>query len=198
MADSLTRLSPLAGFAQRFAQLPESVGVQEEPFVAMVDLWVDAAGPGAASAAAVLGVPLPTTASTTSVGPDATAIWFGPNEWLVTSTGVAAEALESQLRDAVSGHGGAAVDVSAQRTTLRLRGNHARDVLATGCSIDLHPRVFAQGAAVQTMLGQAAVVLIPLSDNGTDYRILVRSSFARHLAEWLIDGAEEFGIDWPR
>ena len=46
------------------------------------------------------------------------------------------------------------------------------------------------------MLGQAAVVLIPLSDNGSDYRILVRSSFARYLAEWLVDGAEEFGVDW--
>ncbi|HEY6575491.1 MAG TPA: sarcosine oxidase subunit gamma, partial [Mycobacterium sp.] len=54
-------------------------------------------------------------------------------------------------------------------------------------------KVFGSGAAVQTILGQAAVVLIPLSDNGTDYRILVRSSFARHLAEWLIDAAEEFG-----
>jgi heterotetrameric sarcosine oxidase gamma subunit len=34
------------------------------------------------------------------------------------------------------------VDVSAQRTTLRLRGEHARDLLAGGCSLDLHPRVF--------------------------------------------------------
>jgi sarcosine oxidase, subunit gamma len=199
MADSLTRQSPLQGFAQRFAQLPESAGVEEEPFVAVVDLWVDPSGPGSVAAAAILGVDaLPTTASTTAVGRGTTVIWFGPDEWLVTSTDLAAETLESQLRDAVIEHGGAAVDVSAQRTTLRLRGEHARDVLAKGCSIDLHPTVFGPGAAVQTMLGQAAVVLMPLSDNGTDYRILVRSSFARHLAEWLIDGAEEFGVDWPR
>ena len=86
--------------------------------------------------------------------------------------------------------------MSAQRTTLRLRGAHARDVLAKGCSVDLHPRVFASGAAVQTMLGQAAVVLMSLGGDGTDYRILVRSSFARYLAEWLFDGAQEFGVDW--
>jgi sarcosine oxidase, subunit gamma len=97
----------------------------------------------------------------------------------------------------VTAHGGAAVDVSAQRTTLRLRGDRARDVLAKGCSLDLHPRVFATGTAAQTMLGQAAAVLIPLSDEGTDYRILVRSSFAGYLAEWLIDAAEEFGIPTP-
>jgi sarcosine oxidase subunit gamma len=199
VADSLTRRSPLQGFAQRFALLPESAGVAEEPFVAMVDLWVDPPGPGAIEAAEALGVgALPTTASTTATGADTTVIWFGPAEWLVTSTGLAPEELESRLRGAVVEHGGAAVDVSAQRTTLRLRGASARDVLAKGCSIDLHPAVFGPGAAVQTMLGQAAVVLMPLSDNGTDYRILVRSSFARYLAEWLIDGAEEFGVDWPR
>ena len=123
-------------------------------------------------------------------------IWFGPQEWLVTSRDRTGEALEAQLREAITDHGGAAVDVSAQRTTVRLRGAHARDVLAKGCSLDLHPTVFGPGAAAQTMLGLAAVVLIPLSDNGTDYRILVRSSFAGYLAAWLLDAAEEFGVDW--
>ncbi|GAB7067184.1 sarcosine oxidase subunit gamma [Mycobacterium hodleri] len=199
MADSLIRHSPLEGFAPRFAHMPESGAAQEEPFVAMVDLWVDPSSPGASAAARALGVTaLPDTASTTATAADTTVIWFGPDEWLVTSTTKAPEELESRLRDAVVEHGGAAVDVSAQRTTVRLRGAHARDVLAKGCSIDLHPSVFGPGTAVQTMLGQAAVVLMPLSDNGTDYRILVRSSFARYLAEWLIDGAEEFGVDWSR
>jgi sarcosine oxidase, subunit gamma len=92
----------------------------------------------------------------------------------------------------VSAHGGAAVDVSAQRTTIRLRGTHARDVLAKGCSIDLHPREFRPGEAVQTILGQAAVVLVALSEDATDYRILVRSSFAQYLAAWLLDAAGEF------
>jgi sarcosine oxidase, subunit gamma len=65
-------------------------------------------------------------------------------------------------------------------------------VIAKGCSIDVHPKVFGPGAAAQTTLGQAAVVLIALSDDGSDYRTLVRSSSA-HLAEWLIDAVEEFG-----
>ena len=125
-----------------------------------------------------------------------TAIWLGPEEWLVTSERRDGEGLESTLRDAMSEHGGAAVDVSAQRTTLRLRGTRARDVIAKGCSLDSHPAVFGPGAAAQTVLGQAGVVLIPLSDNGTDYRLIVRSSFARYLADWLIDAAEEFGVDW--
>lgn len=199
MADTLTRRSPLKGWESRFAVLPASTNISEEPFVAMVDLWVEPTGPGVTACAEVLGVPaLPTTPSTSVEGPDATVTWFGPQEWLVTSTSQAAEALEAQLREVTTEHGGAAVDVSAQRTTVRLCGAHARDVLAKGCSLDLHPAVFGPGAAAQTMLGLAAVVLIPLDDKGTDYRILVRSSFAGYLADWLIDAAEEFGVDWSQ
>lgn len=197
MADTLYRQSPLQDWQSRFAELPPSAQLAEEPFVTMVDLWVDPNGAGATAAAGALGADaLPTTPSTAVDGSDTTVIWFGPDEWLVTSTGRAGEDLEAQLRDAVAEHDGAAVDVSAQRTTLRLRGEHARDVLAKGCSLDLHPSAFGPGAAAQTMLGLAAVVLIPLADNGTDYRILVRSSFARYLAEWLVDAAEEYAITW--
>jgi len=195
MADTLIRRSPLQDWESRLAALPESTNIREEPFVAMVDLWVDPTGPGGAAAAEVLGIALPTTPSTLVEGSDITGIWFGPQESLVTSTAGTGAALETQLREVIAEHGGAAVDVSAQRTTVRLRGAHARDVLAKGCALDLHPAVFGPGAAAQTMLGQAAVVLIPMDAGGTDYRILVRSSFAGYLADWLIDAAEEFGVD---
>lgn len=197
MADTLTRRSPLQDWHSRFAELPESVHIAEEPCTAMVDLWVDPSGAGGAAAAEVLGVAgLPTTPSTLVNGPDSTVIWLGPDEWLVTSSERAGEDLEAQLRAAVANHDGAAVDVSAQRTTLRLRGAHARDVLAKGCSLDLHPSVFGPGAAAQTVLGLAGAVLIPVDDSGTDYRFLVRSSFARYLAAWLVDAAQEYAVAW--
>jgi sarcosine oxidase, subunit gamma len=194
MAETLTRRSPLQERSARFAATSLAASLTEEPFVTMVDLWVDPAGAGGAEAARLLGLAaLPTTPGSCVTGPDSTVAWFGPQEWLVTSTQRGGEALETQLHEAVAAAGGAAVDVSAQRTTVRLRGAHARDVLAKGCSLDLHPRVFGLGAAAQTMLALAAVVLIPLDDNGTDYRIIVRSSFAGYLADWLLDAAEEFG-----
>ena len=193
MADTLIRRSPLQDWASQFSSRPDAVAISEEPFAAMVDLWVDPSTAAGAAAADVLGIgELPTTASTVISGPGVDAIWFGPQEWLITSADEGGEDLEARLRAAIADHGGAAVDVSAQRTTLRLRGAHARDVLAKGCSLDLHPTAFRQGAAAQTMLGLAAVVLIPLDDNGSDYRILVRSSFAGYLAAWLMDATEEF------
>ncbi|MFC4115736.1 2Fe-2S iron-sulfur cluster-binding protein [Nonomuraea zeae] len=75
------------------------------------------------------------------------------------------------------------VDVSGQRTILELSGPSAGDVLITGCPIDLHPSVFPGHA--QTLLGKTSVLLE--RRDGDAYRIYVRSSFTRYLAEWLID-----------
>ena len=83
-------------------------------------------------------------------------------------------------------------NVSAQRIALRLTGERVRDVLAKGCAIDLHPRVFGRGRSAQTRLGLAGVVLLALTDTGDDYLVLVRSSFAGYLADWLLDAALEF------
>ena len=57
---------------------------------------------------------------------------------------------------------------------------------------DLVDRLQLVDAAASASCALAAVVLIPLDDKGTDYRIIVRSSFAGYLADWLIDAAEEF------
>ena len=194
MADTLERTSPLQPWAERFAALPNSVAIVVEPFVTMVDLRVDPSGSGAQAAADMLGVALPTTASTYAKNDDTTVIWQGPNEWLVTGTALAGPELEARLREAVAAHGGAAVDVSGQRTTLRLSGSHSRDVLAKGCALDLHPQAFGERSAAETMLGQAGVTLLAVNGSGDDYRILVRSSFARYLADWLLDAAEEYTL----
>nr|WP_246063867.1 sarcosine oxidase subunit gamma family protein [Nonomuraea longispora] len=78
------------------------------------------------------------------------------------------------------------VDVSGQRTVLELAGPAAYDVLITGCPIDLDPSVFPGHA--QTLLARTSVILERLPPE--TYRIYVRSSFAKYLAEWLIDALE--------
>jgi sarcosine oxidase subunit gamma len=189
--EGLPRTAPLHFWSERFAALPDGVQIVAEPFVAMADLRVDPAGPAAAAVAEYLGVALPNTPSTWVEGDTARVIWLGPDEWLVANPFISPEDLEAGLRAAVS-DAGAVINVSAQRTTLRLRGAHVRDVLATGCAIDLHPRAFPAGSAAQTVLGQAGVVLLALDDTATHYQLLVRSSFARYLAAWLVDAAIEY------
>jgi sarcosine oxidase subunit gamma len=189
--EPLTRTAPLAAWGDDLGALPDGVQITPRPFVAMADVRLDPTGPAAVAVAEHLGVALPTAPSTSVESETATAIWLGPDEWLVTSPFRTPEELETGLREAVSGEG-SVVDVSAQRTTLRLRGEHVRDLLSGGCSVDLHPRVFGRGAAVQTTLGQAGVVLMALDDTATHYQVVVRTSFAGYLVSWLLDAATEY------
>ena len=182
---TLQRTHPLEAWSDAFAALPDSVGITVEPYVAMVD--VRPGDPGAWP-----GVDLPTVPNTWVPAYAGGAVWLGPDEWLLTSTAETPEELEARVRAAVVPLGGSAADVSAQRITLRLQGTRVRDVLAKGCAIDLHPRVFGAGRSAQTTLGQAGVVLLALGDAGDDYLVFVRSSFAGYLADWLLDAAVEF------
>ncbi|MGY1617373.1 sarcosine oxidase subunit gamma [Geodermatophilus sp. SYSU D00691] len=185
----LLRTHPLEAWSTAFAGLPATVRVTVEPFVATVDVRL---GTVSAEASTALGVDLPTVPNTWVPTGAGRVVWLGPDEWLLSSTTEEPEELERRVRAAVLPLGGSATDVSAQRIGLRLTGARARDVLAKGCAIDLHPRVFGRGRSAQTALGQAGVVLLALSDTGDDYALLVRSSFAGYLADWLLDAALEF------
>lgn len=157
---------------------------------------VRASTPAAVRAAAqALGVDLPVRPGTWAATEEGRVVWTGPDEWLVTAPATSSRAglaAETRLRAALAPHGGTAVDVSAQRVTLRLSGPHARAVLAKGCSIDVHPRSFGPGAAAQTTLGQAGVVLLSLGSTGDEFAVLVRTSFATYLTDWLTDASLEF------
>ena len=185
----LLRTHPLQAWSAAFERLSGTVSITAEPFVAMVDVRLGAVGPQAPARLGVSGRRSPTPGHRPA--PDGPSR-LSPDEWLLTSTTEAPEELEARVRAAIVPLGGAAADVSAQRIGLRLTGPRVRDVLAKGCSIDLHPRVFRRGSSAQTMLGMAGIILLALSDAGDDYVVLVRSSFAGYLADWLLDAALEF------
>lgn len=180
---------PLEAHAAEFiGQASAAFAVEPEPFVAMADVRV----PAGAAGPSLLGAGLPSDPNTWVPGDAGRIVWLGPDEWLVTSTAHTPAELERAVAAAVGPLGGAAVDVSAQRIGLRLTGSRVREVLAKGCSIDLHPRSFGRGRAAQTTLGLAGVILLALSDSGDEFGVLVRSSFAGYLADWLLDAAAEF------
>ena len=189
MADQLLRTHPLEAWAAAFAELPDTLRITPEPFVAMADVRVP---PAVADGFAVRGTPLPTAPGTWTPTVDGRLVWLGPDEWLLTSTGSAPELLEAELCEQLRAAGGTAVDVSAQRVLVRVSGPRARDVLVTGCSVDLHPRTFPPGSSAQTTLGQAGVVLLALAPD--DFAVLVRSSFAGYLAAWLLDASLEHTV----
>jgi|SRR4051812_37925445 sarcosine oxidase subunit gamma len=180
--------SPLAGVADRLARVTGPVAMAEAPFRTQLNLRLDPDGPAAAAVGKELGVALPTRPCTSARSGDLDVLWLAPDEWLVVGGPGTAGQLTARLRAATGVEHASVVDVSAQRTTLLLSGPRIRDLLATGCAIDLHPSAFAIGDCVQTVLAHTPVVLVR-RDAG--FWVLVRSSYAAHLAEWLLDASIE-------
>ena len=197
MASPVQPTHPLQARLQLLADLPEGVQVTADPYRTMTILRFAPGGAATEAVAAVLGVAPPTRPNTWVQGSAGIVIWLGPDEWLVVGDLDRLPRQEPELRAVVVPDGGAAVDVSGQRITLTLRGGHIRDVLAKGCPVDLHPRVFPSGSSAQTTLGQAGVVLLATKDPD-EFIVLVRQSFAGYLADWLLDAAQEFSsVDRP-
>ena len=119
----------------------------------------------------------PVEPNTVSTVAGKTVLWLGPDEWLVLGS-----------READHPQSAAAVDVSANRVILELTGGDAMDVLAQGCSLDLHPSVFASGSCAQTLLARAQVILVRRDE--TRFLVLVRPSFAPYLRAWIDDAIE--------
>ncbi|EOD63241.1 sarcosine oxidase subunit gamma [Amycolatopsis vancoresmycina] len=130
----------------------------------------------------LLGVPLPAPCTFTS-GNGVDVLWMGPDEYLV----LAGPGRQAELEAALARESDAVVDVSAQRNVVRLTGEHATDVLAHGCSIDLE--VSPPGTCVQTLFARTGIVLM-VRDEG--YTILVRQSFSDYFGAWLADASLEY------
>ncbi|MGW7054183.1 sarcosine oxidase subunit gamma [Streptomyces sp. NPDC054887] len=163
----------------------------ELPYLAQINLRLDPKGPAADSIGDLLGAPLPVKPDTVVRTGTLVILWLGPDEWLVVGPPDARDALREKLADALGPEHGSVVDVSAQRTTLLVGGPRARDLLAHGCRIDLHPGAFGPGQCAQTTLARTQVILVPRDGTRPGYWVLVRSSFAAYLAEWLMDAASE-------
>ena len=186
-------VSPLAAWADRLAALAPVLGAAEVPFRSQ--LTVRASDPSAIAAmGSVLGVALPSVPCTFSTGSgrfgDVEVLWLGPDEFLVVAAPDLRVTIEEVLRGALGTRRGSVVDTSAQRTTVVLQGPRVREVLAHGCSVDLHPASAPGGTCVQTLLARTGIVL---QVNGDDrFTVLVRSSFAEYLAAWLSDACAEY------
>lgn len=144
------------------------------------------------------GLGLPTTANTVATAGDLAALWLAPDEWLIVGPADAATAgreaaLAGTLRVALAGQHVAVTDVSEARTIIAVSGPRARDLLAKGTSIDLHPREFGPGRCAQTGLASTNVILRQIDDR-PGYEIHVLDSFADYLWSWLEGGSREYGV----
>jgi sarcosine oxidase subunit gamma len=165
--------------------------VAERPFLTQLTLRLRGAH---AEVGAALGVPLPEKSCTFTSGDGIDVLWMGPDEYLILATPAlsreSAGSLEAVVRAAIGDAPGAVCDVSAQRTAVTLGGSAVRDVLAHGCSIDLHPAASPPGTCVQTLLARTGIVLLVRESD--EFTVLVRQSFADYFAAWLTDASSEY------
>lgn len=198
MSEGIRRESPLAQFvaAERGAGRPGRVGVEltERPSLGHVNLRGDPTDRAFLNAVeGVLGFALPLKANTVAEGDEVTALWLGPDEWLLLTPPDREARVAQALRDALRGLFAAVTEVSGGQTVIRVRGDRARDVLSKGCSLDLHLRVFGPGRCAQTHVAKATVLIRPVDDSPS-FDLIVRRSFAEYLALWLGDAAQEYGV----
>jgi sarcosine oxidase subunit gamma len=187
--------SPLSHLPEAAASPDPAVPVslRELPFRGLVNLRLDPADDALRGAAeAVLGLALPREPNRAVDGAGRSVLWLGPDEFLIVTAPGAEAALADLLRQAVQGRRAAVTDVTDGRTIIEISGRHARDVLAKGCGLDLHPRVFGPGQCAQSGLAKARIALRQ-TDAAPTYQIFVERSHAEYLWLWLKDAAREYG-----
>ena len=123
-------------------------------------------------------------------GRDIAFIWTGPDQWLAQG----AQRKEPLLAEVFSGLA-SVVDQSHALTLLRVTGPRARDALAKGLTIDLHPSAFATGFAAATNVAHIGIVLWQLDDRPT-YEFAVPRSYALSFWHWLEASAIEYGLEF--
>jgi sarcosine oxidase subunit gamma len=141
------------------------------------------------------GIPLPLAPNRVAMASGLRVLWLGPDEWLVIAEGAAPDLLP-RLEHALARRRAALTDLSSSRAIIDISGPAARELIATGCGLDLHPRVFGPGCCAQTLFARVPVILDQL-DEAPHYRLLVRRSYARWLVDWMIDAAAGIDVD-PR
>jgi sarcosine oxidase subunit gamma len=119
-------------------------------------------------------------------------VWAGPSQWLALGYGAEGRAFELQLRASLAGVA-SVIDQSDGRVLVRLGGPRARDVLAKGVHIDLHPSVFRPGDAAVTEVAHVGVHFWQV-DGCPTYELAVFRSFAVAFCNWIVEAAAEFGV----
>lgn len=123
-------------------------------------------------------------------GQDICILWNGPEQWLALAERCNDRDLERELKSRVVGLA-SVVDQSDARAVVRVAGPRAREVLAKGVPIDLHPRAFQPREIAITHANHIGITLWQL-DTYPTYEIALFRSLAHSFADWLEAAALEF------
>lgn len=132
-----------------------------------------------------LGVKLPQAPKTSASAKGRTALWLGPDEWLVID-----EAGGDPLADAAKVkelH--SAVGVSHRNVAFSVSGPGAEATINAGCPQDLSLAVFPVGACSRTVLGKIEIVLLRTAEDA--FRVECWRSFSDYAFTFLSEAARD-------
>ncbi|TIM04641.1 sarcosine oxidase subunit gamma [Mesorhizobium sp.] len=130
-----------------------------------------------------LGVELPRKPKTTAAKAGRTALWLGPDEWLVIDE-VGRDPL-ADCADVTVLH--SAVGISHRNVAFSVIGPAAAATINSGCPQDLSLDVFPVGAASRTILGKAEIVLLRTATDA--FRVECWRSFSDYVLTFLSEAA---------
>jgi sarcosine oxidase subunit gamma len=139
----------------------------------------------AASVAALsraLGLDLTVKPKTSASSGGRTALWLGPDEWLVidqTGDPLADCAKVKALHSAVG--------ISHRNVAISVSGPGAEATLAAGCPQDLSLQTFPVGACSRTILGKVEIVLLRTAEDA--FRVECWRSFSDYVLDFLTEAA---------
>jgi sarcosine oxidase subunit gamma len=140
---------------------------------------------------ASIGLGLPDPSRRCELG-ELSAVSIGPEQWLLLMPLRRAGDMGQALRTACAGLA-TLVEVGDGRGVIEVSGPRARDALAKGIPVDLHPRAFGPGRTASTMAGLIDMTLSQIDDAPT-FQIILFRSLAGSFWHWLDGAAAEFGL----
>lgn len=192
MVDAISALHQVfeAGDFGRETDTPEATLRQRRGLmIAQLCHWPDRDAAFARSVDEILALPVPAVGRASS-GDAVALLAIGPETyWVVAETG--ATGLLATLRARLDSDTATVAELSQARCALRLSGPAARQVLAKGLPLDLHPRVLPIAGVAGSAVHGIDVVLHRSGEQAFDLYVL--RSYAVSFWAWLTDSAAAFG-----
>lgn len=136
-------------------------------------------------AGAAFGLVMPETACRSESAAGRAALWLGPDEWLLLAPEGSEESVAAALGAALAGVPHSLVDVSHRQVALSVTGPRARDLLSSGCPLDLDAEAFPVGMCTRTVMARAEIVLWRRSPE--EYHLETGRSYSGYVLEWLME-----------
>jgi len=144
-------------------------------------------------AGAAFGVAIPLDPCLAATNGARSALWLGPDEFLLLAEGEPPASLSASLESALAALPHSLVDVSDRQVALPLAAPQAARTLSAGCPLDLDLSAFPVGMATRTIFGKAEIVLWRRDVAG--WHVEVARSFAAYVRDLLAEAGRGLP-DW--